>query len=364
MRCPKCGYVSFDTQTNCGKCGENLLAVAAVLAGTAVKVESSFFLAPVVALANREGEGELAEALASLPLAEEEGGEEEEGIAMPESLAFAEEVPTVDLSRFAPSPEEEQISSEGLTLEELAGEAETVGEGLGLALEVEPLPVEPPPPLVEEEPALDLALEVETLPVEPPPLLPEEEPALDLALEAEPSALTMAEEEAPRESLLVGEEAEFTLELDDSAAEELGEEGEELAPLAGGVDLEEIDLSDLVDEESAPSAKANDAGEEEHDLTAPDSGGGYSRLDRDSVAGGGTGDDILDLDFVLGGQPAESKGEEEELQGIDLSLGGQNDIFDLLLEMGEEPEAKAKKEEAAAPAAIADLGLTLEKDAE
>ena len=44
MRCPKCGYISFDRVERCGKCAHDLLAVAAQLRGPMAKVSAPMFL--------------------------------------------------------------------------------------------------------------------------------------------------------------------------------------------------------------------------------------------------------------------------------------------------------------------------------
>ena len=48
MRCPKCGYISFDRQKSCGKCGNDLTAVAEQLQGTVSKHAVPFFLGSIL----------------------------------------------------------------------------------------------------------------------------------------------------------------------------------------------------------------------------------------------------------------------------------------------------------------------------
>lgn len=50
MRCPKCGYISFDRQRSCGKCSNDLTAVAEQLQGTVGKAASPFFLGAVLGM--------------------------------------------------------------------------------------------------------------------------------------------------------------------------------------------------------------------------------------------------------------------------------------------------------------------------
>lgn len=48
MRCPKCGYISFDQQSSCGNCSNDLTAVTAQLKGTVSKAVAPFFLGAVL----------------------------------------------------------------------------------------------------------------------------------------------------------------------------------------------------------------------------------------------------------------------------------------------------------------------------
>ena len=48
MRCPKCGYISFDRQRSCGKCSNDLAAVSEQLQGTAGKATAPFFLGAIL----------------------------------------------------------------------------------------------------------------------------------------------------------------------------------------------------------------------------------------------------------------------------------------------------------------------------
>ena len=48
MRCPKCGYISFDSEESCDKCGRALAEVAAALRGPVFRATSPAFLAAVL----------------------------------------------------------------------------------------------------------------------------------------------------------------------------------------------------------------------------------------------------------------------------------------------------------------------------
>jgi len=55
MRCPKCGFISFDHLTSCVKCRKDIAEVASELQGTSIKVETPMFLGTALAAyADRE----------------------------------------------------------------------------------------------------------------------------------------------------------------------------------------------------------------------------------------------------------------------------------------------------------------------
>ncbi len=55
MRCPKCGFISFDHLISCAKCGRDIAEVASELQGTSIKVETPMFLSgALAAYADRE----------------------------------------------------------------------------------------------------------------------------------------------------------------------------------------------------------------------------------------------------------------------------------------------------------------------
>ena len=56
MRCPKCGFISFDHLTSCTNCGRDISEVASELQGTSIKVETPMFLSgALAALSESEG---------------------------------------------------------------------------------------------------------------------------------------------------------------------------------------------------------------------------------------------------------------------------------------------------------------------
>jgi len=55
MRCPKCGFISFDHLTSCAKCRKDIAEVASELQGTSIQVEAPMFLSgALAAYADRE----------------------------------------------------------------------------------------------------------------------------------------------------------------------------------------------------------------------------------------------------------------------------------------------------------------------
>ena len=49
MRCPKCGFISFDHVASCSKCGRDVSEVAAELQGTSIQTEMPMFLGTALA---------------------------------------------------------------------------------------------------------------------------------------------------------------------------------------------------------------------------------------------------------------------------------------------------------------------------
>ena len=151
MRCPKCGYISFDRQRSCGKCSNDLTAVAEQLQGTAGKAAAPFFLGAVLGQQQTPVYNEHSSALHE--------DEEEEALALDE------------LEAEAPVADEEELDFAGAPLDEDDLHDQPL-PSLGLEdIDVSDLV---PPREEEEELVLSLGSE-EAEPVEP--LAPEEEEA-------------------------------------------------------------------------------------------------------------------------------------------------------------------------------------------
>lgn len=158
MRCPKCGYITFDRLERCGKCAHDLVTVAAQLRGPMAKAAAPMFLGGLL----RVGEGAVAEAepvtfdldeealdlgemgleAEAVTLEEEEAppaeaAEEEPGIAMPSlsGIDVSDLMPPQEGAEPVPMPEEEELS--GIAMPEMMASEETapeaaVDEGLSL----------------------------------------------------------------------------------------------------------------------------------------------------------------------------------------------------------------------------------------
>jgi hypothetical protein len=156
MRCPKCGYISYDHLTACAKCGRDVSELAAELQGTSIKTEAPMFLSGALGAFSGEEEETFEEQALEADMDEgidfsmeeegqdvdfsfEEEGEEEADISLAE--AEAEEAATMEAGEDvdfdlgveeAELPEEEMtetLAAEGAEAEEIeeAEEEETGG---------------------------------------------------------------------------------------------------------------------------------------------------------------------------------------------------------------------------------------------
>lgn len=217
MRCPKCGYISFDRQRSCGKCANDLTAVAEQLKGTVSKAPAPFFLGTIL-------------------------GKQEAYAAEP-GPALHEEEETLDLDELevdAPPADEDELDFAGAPLDE--------GD-----LEDQPLP--------------SLGLEDIDVSDLMPPQEEEEKPVLHLGNEQKETILTPAQDE--EEDSLMGIELP-SLEHDDlldvdQQESPFGTLEHSSAPSpANAEDDEIIDLSSLMSFDEAPAKPADR--EEDHDI--------------------------------------------------------------------------------------------------
>jgi len=134
MRCPKCGFISFDHLTSCAKCGRDTAEVASELQGTSIKVEAPMFLSgALAAYADRQDsfddQAMDAEADEGIDFSMEDEAVEEEAVEMAE----AEEA--VDFS--IEEEEEADISLAEAEAEEAATTSEEPKAAADVSLEAE-----------------------------------------------------------------------------------------------------------------------------------------------------------------------------------------------------------------------------------
>jgi hypothetical protein len=231
MRCPKCGYISFDQEEACSKCNADLTEINSILSGTAVRVRESCFLASI--LGQEEGRNVPEELEFDLAEAMPESGTEIE-------ITEDEGIPVVDLSPFEQHQEIKEDEDAGINFafpEEEGGEA------------IEPVEAaENARPLSDMQGTIDFSFEDEPAHEDGTIKSTEETPEFDLVLEGngEKKAAEQfggdefeLEEKYEVESLESGEvlpELEF----------EMGEEAEQDRKLDAG--LPDIELEDFAEE--------------------------------------------------------------------------------------------------------------------
>ncbi|MEW6265024.1 MAG: hypothetical protein AB1641_18265 [Thermodesulfobacteriota bacterium] len=370
MRCPKCGYTSFDHNETCPKCKRSVAAVRDQLGLFKFAPQPTVFLEALLASLDAPEEEPAAaepEAASLDSFQYEKEGEEE-----PREITLGEDLEEVRLT--AEEKEGKPVEEPGgiefsFPEEEPVSVAEPV-EIEGPVLEQEPVEIEGPELTLEteeaqgpeleaalepaEEPALELALEEEE----------EEEPALEVSLEeAAPEVqidtLASIEEIAPEEVEPILELAgEDTMELRPGEAEPVAEgKGplgtEETIELAGQPEQEAaIDLGDL-DLEEPPVAPLAQPAVKDRVLT-----GGLdpnSTMIIESAEGAPPAAEPADLELDLDLDSDLTQQAQSDELDLDLSLmeneppGGQSDaelenleldLDDLSLDDAGQPPAK------------------------
>lgn len=214
MRCPKCGFISFDQVESCSKCGHDVSKVTGELKGTALKTQFSFFLGSVIG-------GHLA-------------GDTAEETSPPEEMGIDSDISAEN---------EETVEEEQLEIQFDADEKEFDSADLSLDEEVTESPEIDFSGFEDDESGEESALQED--------LNLEDEGMADLQLsddEAEPKSVVDIPDEPER-----GVKLNIEVDMED--------EPDQLE-----VALDEIDLSDLVieDEEKPDSAKlGEESGAEE-----------------------------------------------------------------------------------------------------
>ena len=220
MRCPKCGYISFDRQRSCGKCSNDLTAVADQLQGTVGKAAAPFFLGAV--------------------LGKQTPYDDEVGPALHEE---EEPLDLDELEADAPPADEEELDFAGAPLDEDDLEEQTL-PSLGLEdIDVSDLM---PPQEEEEEVVLSLGSEQE-----------EEAP-----LDALPGR--DGEEDALMGIDFPGFDSEDTRNVEEQESSRGDFEDEAAEPQANAEDEEIFDLSSLMNFDEPPAKEADQ--EEDADI--------------------------------------------------------------------------------------------------
>lgn len=319
MRCPKCGYISFDQEDSCGKCSASLGEINARLAGTGVRVQDSFFLASVTGQTAQHGGEEGVEF--DLAVADERPESDMEI----EAAEYDEGIPTVDLSAFAQGeaaaeegisfapPEEQESETAGLEVG-MAGEQGTID----FTFEEEPLPE-------EDELQLEEGAEIDLTLAELPREAEEETGGIEFEPAAEETAPAAAEEEAlPELDLHMADEAEAGVDFDEGLLPDIeeqmpAEEPGAAAPAAAagsGLDLN-IDV-DLEDEPSEEELVFNLEDIDMSDLVIDESGAAKEKAARPE-------DTAVDLEDFLNEGKGDDGGPPMDLTMEDLDLGDDGD---------------------------------------
>lgn len=230
MRCPKCGYISFDQVTSCGKCGKDVAELAAQLQGTAVNVIPPLFLGFEVVEEESAPEEQL-----------ETAAEEESDIdfSMTDATLSAESSESTDIDMAEDADLDLDLAADDAE-PALSMEADTetdvdlaLGEAQAdLSLDEEDADIS----LAEEEPSpdLDLSLQEET-----PVSAAADEADITLEEDSEPAAEPAVAKKAEKSGSPMGnlEEDAFGL---DFVLDEISDSGDE-----DFADDEDIDLSDF-----------------------------------------------------------------------------------------------------------------------
>jgi hypothetical protein len=132
MRCPKCGFISFDHLTSCAKCRKDIVEVATELQGTSIKVETPMFLSGALA-SYADTEESFEEHAMEAEVDDEIDFSMEDEAVEEEAVEMAEAEEDVDFS-FEEEEEEADVSLAEAEAEEAAGIEE---EAVDFAIEDE-----------------------------------------------------------------------------------------------------------------------------------------------------------------------------------------------------------------------------------
>lgn len=265
MRCPKCGYISFDHVDTCLKCNKDISKASSSVEGTTYNVAPPSFLRfPKGGTVEEEEDSEISfdgggedydvvdPDLDVLAEGEEQSGEEPDDA----SISFGDE-----LDGFGEAEDEEELQ---LTIDD--DDEGDAGIDLGQFEDA----FEDEEPSVSEEVTLDFPDELSDISDLSPPAedaAPEPAPEPAAEFDSEPAAAAPAD--------VGGEADEFSLDLDleldqlgddfSLSADEEGGETDSAEAALGDLSLDDIGLSPA-EEEAAPSKKQEDPMDMDADL--------------------------------------------------------------------------------------------------
>jgi len=349
MRCPKCGYISFDRQKLCGKCSGDLTVAALQVQGTGVNIVPPFFLGRILGVPQADAGLFVAndDEAVSLDLGSLDAGE-------PPDEATEEGVGEValDLGSLDAGEPPDEAAEEGA--EEGAGE---------VALDLSSLDAGEPPYEATEEGGGEVSLDLGSLDAGDRSYEDESGEGVDLDFAGAP----MDEDEdglvAPPiiglgdidVSDLMPDQADEMVGADfapEAAAPLSGQEGEEDEPVSDEL-RSLLEKEDLVlvgeSEEQEPAGAADDAVVDLSSLTGPGDDFSGAGLEEDDAVG-------PDFDFTLSLDDFIGEGEKDE----DPRTGGQRGAES----EGGKGGAGGADTGRQAPPVIADLGLRMERDSE
>lgn len=244
MRCPKCGYISFDNLEVCLKCKKNIKAASDSLHGTVFQVQAPAFLqlqprqeeedAGDIALARSGGEDEYVdddlEILIDEPQDEKETGEDEvDELKLEAGQGLADEEEDreieIDFSQFEETKEEEPLAEEEPEMgkeessfslempEELADISDLAPPAKMVEKEEAPAPATSKSPDPQDLDAFDLKLGLDDLDLPAPGSPAETELSLDDLDFSDTLAQAPPKNPPPKATADMDEELNFELDL-------------------------------------------------------------------------------------------------------------------------------------------------------
>lgn len=397
MRCPSCGYISFDHFASCSKCESDLTGTADIFRGTTTDAEVPFFLGSVVSLSEKRAGADLDaidnESAAGLDFTLGAGFEDEGELT--ELIHEPAEESSVD------SDIEIAVEANGV-VEEIVVEEPAVAPASDLGQVAEDIADLPTDDVDDEEFDMESMFESEEEVLDDKDV----ESSLDLDLDSGSADIPVEQKAVASEDITdlsadVGDDEEFDIdsmfkseekalygkdqdtefELDLDIEEDTGDSGgsetvkEETADFdLTGLGAEEIELSDDAKADEAGfdfsnlgSLDIEEDGEEDFDFSnlgsldiekdgAADSVD-FSALDTDDELG-----DPLGLDIILDENPDEVSPESAPVPDEPVAKKVADVELNLELASGEDLGASARKE--IDKPDIPDLGLKLESEDE